>query len=100
MFIIDIHYTAPLDEVDQYIDGHVAYLKKYSENNTFIISGRKVPRTGGIILAVGKSREEIEEIMQEDPFCTHGLAEVTVTEFLTSQTHPEFKKLLKTVFGV
>jgi len=33
--------------------------------------------------------------MQEDPFCVHKLAEFTITEFLTSQTHPEFKKMLK-----
>ena len=51
MFIIDIHYTAPLEEVDQYIEGHTAYLKKYVENNTFIVTGRKVPRIGCGILS-------------------------------------------------
>jgi len=44
MFIIDIHYTAPLEEVDQYIEGHTEYLKKYLDNSTFIVTGRKVPQ--------------------------------------------------------
>jgi len=53
-----------------------------------------VPRTGGIILALGKSKEEIEQIIREDPFHIHNLATFTITEFLTSQYHPEMKKIL------
>lgn len=99
MFVINLHYIAPLDALDVHMKEHVAFLQKYYKEEVFIASGRKVPRTGGIILAVGRTKEEIEAIMQEDPFCTNGLAEVTITEFLTSQTHPAFKKLLKEVFN-
>lgn len=74
---------------------HVKYLQKYYKQNVFIASGRKVPRTGGIILALADSKEEIDSIIKEDPFYTHGLAEFTVTEFLTSQVHPELKSFLK-----
>jgi len=74
---------------------HVKYLHKYYKLNVFVASGRKVPRTGGIILALAKSKEEIEKIISEDPFYIHHLAEFSVTEFLTSQSHPDFKKLLK-----
>jgi hypothetical protein len=44
-----------------------------------------IPRDGGIILALGKSREEIVTLMREDPFCKHGLAEFRVIEFRASQ---------------
>jgi hypothetical protein len=37
----------------------------------------------------------VEELIKEDPFYAHKLAEFTVTEFLTSQVHPKFKTLLK-----
>lgn len=94
MFIIDLHYIVPLDKLDAHMADHVSYLQKYYKQNVFIASGRKVPRTGGIILALGKSKEEINEIIHEDPFYTHKLAEFTITEFLTSQYHPELKKLL------
>lgn len=95
MFVIDLHYIVPLEKLDAHMTEHVKYLHKYYKQNIFIASGRKVPRTGGIILAHGRSKTEIEEILQEDPFFVHKLAEFTVTEFLTSQTHPDFKKLLK-----
>lgn len=95
MFIIDLKYIVQLEQLDAHMTDHVKFLQKYYKANVFIASGRKVPRTGGIILAVAKTKEEIEAIMREDPFCIHKLAEFTVTEFLTSQTHPEFKKMLK-----
>jgi len=97
MFVINLYYIVPLEKLDQHMTEHVKFLQVYYKQNVFIASGRKVPRTGGIILAVAKSKEEVEAIMLRDPFCVHKLAEFTVTEFLTSQAHPEFKKMLKAV---
>ena len=94
MFIISLTYIVPLDTLDAHMKAHVKFLKKYYEKNIFVASGRKVPRTGGIILALAKSKEEVDTIMSEDPFITHKLAEYTVIEFLTSQSHPDLKKLL------
>ena len=97
MFIIDLHYIVPLERLDAHMTEHVKYLQKYYKLNMFVASGRKVPRTGGIILALTKTREELDKIIKEDPFYIHKLAEFKVTEFLTSQSHPEIKKLLKGV---
>jgi uncharacterized protein YciI len=95
MYIIDLHYIVPLEKLDAHMTEHVKYLHKYYKQNTFVASGRKVPRTGGIILALAHSREELDAIIQEDPFYVHKLAEFKVTEFQTSQSHPDLKKLLK-----
>lgn len=94
MFIINITYTAPLEEVDKHIEGHTAYLKKYIDNNTFIVTGRKVPRTGGILIANAGSKEEVEKIITEDPFYQHKVAEMTVTEFLHARHNPALDGLL------
>lgn len=94
MFIIDLNYIVPLGELDAHMADHVKFLRKYYRKNMFLASGRKVPRTGGIILARAGSKTDVEAIMQEDPFCIHKLAEFTITEFLTSQFHPDLKKFL------
>jgi len=94
MFIINLHYIVPLEKLDAYMTEHVKYLQKYYKQNVFVASGRKVPRTGGIILALAPSREALDDIIHEDPFYIHQLAEFTVIEFLTSQSHPALKKLL------
>lgn len=85
MFVIELTYKAPLADIDARMRAHVAFLKKYYAAGNFLISGRQVPRTGGIIIALADSREQIESIMAEDPFCKHGLADVRVIEFRASQ---------------
>ena len=94
MFIIDLTYIVPLEELDQHMADHVKYLRKYYKKNVFVASGRKVPRTGGIILALAVSKEAVEKVIKEDPFYKYELAEFTITEFLTSQYHPELKEFL------
>ena len=94
MFIIDLNYIAPLEELDQHMTDHVNHLIKYYDKNIFIASGRKEPRTGGVILALADSKATVEEIIKEDPFYKHKLAEFNITEFLTSKYHPDLKNLL------
>jgi len=95
MYIISLNYIVPLEELDQHMADHVKYLKKYYKKNVFVASGRKVPRTGGIILALANSQEELKKIIKEDPFYKHELAEFNITHFLTSQYHPDLEGLLK-----
>ncbi|HTQ10407.1 MAG TPA: YciI family protein [Fimbriimonadaceae bacterium] len=92
MFVIEIVYKAELSAIDAAMHAHVAFLNKHYAAGTFLISGRKIPRDGGIILAAGKPRVEIESIMQEDPFCLQGLAEVRIVEFRASQRADDVPK--------
>jgi uncharacterized protein YciI len=85
MFVIELTYRAPLDQIEAHMAAHVRFLKKYYASGHFLVSGRKLPRDGGIIIAVGDSRQEIEAIAGEDPFCARGLAEYRVVEFRASQ---------------
>src|ERR1700730_15738938 len=49
------------------------------------IERRKIPRDGGIIIAVDRSRQHIEVIIREDPFFVRGLADFRIIEFSASQ---------------
>jgi uncharacterized protein YciI len=92
MFVIELIYKADLKEIDARMREHMTFLRKHYAAGTFVVSGRKVPRDGGIILAVGKSREEIEAIVKQDPFCKHGLADFRVIEFRASQRADDIQK--------
>ena len=85
MFVIELTYRASLAEIDASMAAHVMFLKKYYAAGNFLISGRKIPRDGGIIVAVGKSRQQIEVIIREDPFHERGLADFRIIEFRASQ---------------
>ena len=95
MFVIELIYKADLSQIDAHMAAHVRYLKRYYAAGHFLVSGRKVPRDGGIILAVGKSRQQIETIAAEDPFCVRGLADVRVIEFRASQRANDIQERLE-----
>ena len=92
MFVIELLYKADLHEIDGHMGAHVRFLKKYYAAGNFLVSGRKIPREGGIILAVGKSLKEIEDIVREDPFHEHGLADFRIIEFRASQRADDISK--------
>src|SRR4051812_43040738 len=85
MFVIELIYKADLAEIDRHMAAHVRFLKKYYASGHFLVSGRKIPRDGGVILAVGASRDEIQAIAEEDPFHARGLADFRIVEFRASQ---------------
>ena len=95
MFVIELVYKADLSEIDAHMSAHVAFLKKHYAAGTFVMSGRKIPRDGGIILAVGKDRAQIEALIEEDPFHRHGLADFRVIQFGASQRAPDLPKRIE-----
>ena len=95
MFVIELVYKADLKEIDAHMTAHVKFLKKYYADGTFLVSGRKIPRDGGIILAAGKSKQQIETLIQEDPFHQHRLADFRVIEFRASQRADDIPKRIE-----
>jgi uncharacterized protein YciI len=92
MFVVELIYKADLKEIDAQMRAHMAWLKSHYATGTFLISGRQIPREGGIILAAGKTRAELEAIMREDPFCKGGFAEFRIVEFRASQRAADIPK--------
>jgi uncharacterized protein YciI len=92
MFVIELLYKTSLARIDAHMTAHMKFLTKYYASGHFLVSGRKIPRDGGIILAVGKSRDEVEAIAREDPFCAEGLADFRIIEFRASQRADDIQR--------
>jgi uncharacterized protein YciI len=95
MFIIELIYTGDLATIDAHMAAHVKFLHKYYAAGNFLVSGRKIPREGGIILAVADSRAQIEAIVEQDPFHRHGLADFRIVEFRASQRAPDIQQRIE-----
>ena len=95
MFVIELTYKAELAEIDAHMAAHVVFLNKYYAAGNFLVSGRKIPRDGGIILAVGNSRRDIEAIVEEDPFYKRGLADFRIIEFRASQRANDIQRRIE-----
>ena len=94
MFILSLTYIAPLEEADRHMDAHMAWVREGYDGNFFLASGRKIPRTGGVILARGE-RATIEELCAADPFVVHKIAEYEIIE-VTFTTVAAGIEILKT----
>jgi uncharacterized protein YciI len=93
MYIILLTYIVDLEKVDELLPLHVEYLKEQYEKGNFIASGRKVPRTGGIIFSKLKSLEKLQEVLNQDPFKINNLATYEIQEFIPSMTSDEYVNL-------
>ena len=94
MFIVSLTYKVPTEVVDQYLAAHSAFLKQQYELGNFFLSGRKVPRTGGMIFANVEVREALEAILRDDPFFINGVAHYEITELQPTMTAPQLGFLL------
>jgi uncharacterized protein YciI len=59
---------------------HRTYLERHFSSGLFVASGRRVPWTGGVIVARG-ARVDVEAAVADDPFTREGVAETEIVEF-------------------
>jgi len=62
-------------------------------NGNFIASGRKVPRTGGVILSNVKTTDGLAAILAKDPFNIAGIADYDIVEFIPNMVAEGFEIL-------
>ena len=95
MFILTLTYKKSIEDVEKNLPAHIEYLETYYNSGNFVASGRQNPGTGGIILCNADDREQIESIIQNDPFYSLGIADYSVTEFIPSKHAAGFGKFVK-----
>lgn len=92
MFILSLTYVKPAEAADAVMAPHMEWVKHGYDKGLFLASGRKVPRTGGVILAKGE-RAEIEAFVAADPFAVHGIADYEITEMALTTVIEGLEKL-------
>lgn len=94
MFVILINYTKPLEIIDQYLAEHRQYLQTCYTNNQLLASGPKNPRTGGVLISHLKDHRAVEQLVKNDPFHIHQVANYEIIEFNSVLHHPDLARLL------
>ena len=81
MYLVLVNYVKPLNVIDALLPAHRAFLEANYRAGLFLVSGPREPRTGGIILARAGSREELAQVLDQDPFTLEGAATYEIIEF-------------------
>lgn len=95
MFLIVLTYIKPVAEADRFMAAHRDFIQREYAAGRFLLSGRKEPRDGGVIVARAGSRAEVEALIRDDPFHTEGIADFQIIEFRPSMAAPELSHLLE-----
>jgi uncharacterized protein YciI len=80
-FVVEITYTAPLEQITATTPEHRAFLKTAYDAGRILFSGPQVPRVGGMVVCKGESLEEIQRFFASDPYQAKGLAVYRFIEF-------------------
>jgi uncharacterized protein YciI len=80
-FLILIKYNVDMAIVEEHTPAHREYLKSQYASGRLLMSGPFVPRTAGVLWAQADSREEVQAMIDSDPFYKYGVADWDVIEF-------------------
>jgi len=94
MFLVILTYKKPIADIEKALSDHVLFLDNYYEREKIIFSGRRNPRTGGVILINSNDKEEVLDIIQQDPFYKDGLADYEIIEFTPTKYDERFRQFL------
>lgn len=81
MFLLLGRYLAPVEQVEAHLDAHREWVREHAAAGRFIAAGREVPLRGGLIVATGVTREEVDAIVVADPYVTAGVAGYDIREY-------------------
>lgn len=94
MYIINVTYTKPIEEIDKHLVAHRAFLDKFYATGNLICSGPQNPRTGGIIVCTFPNADEVWKFIHQDPFYINGIADYSITEFMAVKYAKEIEKFV------
>jgi uncharacterized protein YciI len=67
MFVLISHFQQPLEEINRQLAPHSEWVERHYASGRFLVSGRREPWIGGVIVARAASEEEIQQILAADP---------------------------------
>ncbi len=91
LFAVNIEYTEPFEVVEKVLAPHMDFVRRAYDEGRFLMSGPKVPRSGGMVIMTAPSLEDAQGYVTEDPFLTEGVARFSFTEFKASNLHPSLR---------
>ncbi len=79
--VVEIIYKAPIVKIEELTPIHREFLQTGYKTGMLLVSGPKVPRTGGIVIAKANSMEEITGFFKNDPYALNDAADYSFIEF-------------------
>ncbi|MET0308888.1 MAG: YciI family protein [Sphingomonas sp.] len=92
MIVVSLNYVVDASVIDAARPAHIDWLKQGLADGKLLAAGRKVPMTGGLLIARG-TIDDVRAWCATDPFAVQGLAEYDFTEVAPSLFAPGLEPL-------
>jgi uncharacterized protein YciI len=93
MYVVSLTYKVPEEIVDFHLPAHVTWLQDAFDEGVFMVAGRKIPRTGALLLS-NAERDILDTASAKDPFYVNGVADFEVMEFHASRVAAGYENLM------
>lgn len=93
MFVIFLRFSKNQSAAPDLMAEHNAWIARGFDDGVFQCVGSLKSKDGGAIIAVGESRAQIEQRVNEDPFVVHDVVTAQITEIDVKRTAPAFEGL-------
>lgn len=94
MFVVLLKFSTNKASAGQFMDGHNSWLRGGFEKGIFVLAGTIQPKLGGAILAHKVSLEQMQAVVNEDPFVAENVVTAEIIEITPSSSVPELSFLL------
>ena len=93
--LVFLRYTGTEEDAEPFVAAHVEYLNRNHAAGIFVLSGQTEPTEfGGVIVAVGVERRQVEAITAQDPFVVGGVGRYEIVSVRPSRVHPALTELI------
>jgi len=94
MFLVDMSFTDMDKITPELTSQHKHYLEQEYKADKLMFGGRKVPRTGGILISMHSCKEELINVLKSDPFIKNGAASYSITEFIPVMASKDYANIV------
>jgi len=94
MFVILLKFSTHRAKAGQFVERHNSWLRDGFEKGVFLLSGSIQPKAGGAVLAHSVTPEQIQAIVNEDPFVAEDVVAAEIVEISASKSIPELEFLI------
>ncbi|WP_375394263.1 YciI family protein [uncultured Sphingomonas sp.] len=88
--VVLLGYDGAQDAIDAAMAEHLAWMNACYEEGTILLSGRRTPWTGGVMLVRG-DKTRADALLSNMPFVVKGLATTEVIGFTTGMAAPAIR---------
>lgn len=81
MFVVISSYRSSIEEVLPHERAHISWVTEGYVSGRILVSGPRVPLTGGVLVVRGTDVAEVSAWMSGDPFVEAGVVRFEVHEF-------------------